>query len=82
VQRPDLDVAFAAPQTDVQRTLATTWADLLGIDRVGIDDNFFDLGGNSLLSIQCIAALEQHGLQPSRRQALSAPDRARLRLLP
>ncbi|MBP6698904.1 MAG: amino acid adenylation domain-containing protein, partial [Flavobacteriales bacterium] len=63
VKRPDLDVAFAAPQTGVQKTLANVWADLLGIDRVGIDDNFFDLGGNSLLSIQAVAQLEGHGLK-------------------
>ncbi|MBK6774282.1 MAG: amino acid adenylation domain-containing protein [Flavobacteriales bacterium] len=63
VKRPELDVAFAAPQTGVQKTLANVWADLLGIDRVGIDDNFFDLGGNSLLSIQCVAQLEGHGLK-------------------
>lgn len=63
VKRPDLDVAYAAPTTDVQRKLATVWADLLGIDRVGVDDNFFDLGGNSLLSIQCIAQLEKHELE-------------------
>ncbi len=63
VKRPDLDVAFAAPQTSVQKALANVWADLLGIDRVGIDDNFFDLGGNSLLSIQCVAQLEGHGLK-------------------
>ena len=63
VKRPDLDVAFAAPTTAVQKTLANVWADLLGIDRVGIDDNFFDLGGNSLLSIQCVAQLEGHGLK-------------------
>ncbi len=63
VKRPELDVTFTAPRTNVQRTIATVWADLLGIDRVGIDDNFFDLGGNSLLSIQCIAHLEQHGFQ-------------------
>ena len=63
VKRPDLDVAFAAPTTSVQKTLANVWADLLGIDRVGIDDNFFDLGGNSLLSIQCVAQLEGHGLK-------------------
>ena len=63
VKRPDLDVAFAAPQTAVQKTLANVWADLLGIDRVGIDDNFFDLGGNSLLSIQAVAQLEGHGLK-------------------
>ncbi|HQW85850.1 MAG TPA: amino acid adenylation domain-containing protein, partial [Flavobacteriales bacterium] len=63
VTRPDLDVAFAAPTTSVQKTLANVWTDLLGIDRVGIDDNFFDLGGNSLLSIQCVAQLEGHGLK-------------------
>lgn len=63
VKRPDLDVAFAAPTTSVQKTLANVWADLLGIDRVGIDDNFFDLGGNSLLSIQAVAQLEGHGLK-------------------
>ncbi|MFN3875712.1 MAG: phosphopantetheine-binding protein, partial [Flavobacteriales bacterium] len=61
VKRPDLDVAYAAPATAVQKTIAAVWADLLGIDRVGIDDNFFDLGGNSLLSIQCVAQLEGHG---------------------
>ncbi|QQR87450.1 MAG: amino acid adenylation domain-containing protein [Flavobacteriales bacterium] len=63
VKRPDLDVAYAAPSTSAQKTLANVWADLLGIDRVGIDDNFFDLGGNSLLSIQCVAQLEGHGLK-------------------
>ncbi|HPF91202.1 MAG TPA: amino acid adenylation domain-containing protein, partial [Flavobacteriales bacterium] len=63
VKRPELDVAFAAPQSAVQKTLANVWADLLGIDRVGIDDNFFDLGGNSLLSIQAVAQLEGHGLK-------------------
>ncbi len=63
VERPELDVPFAAPRTEVQKTLANVWADLLSIDRVGIDDNFFDLGGNSLLSIQCVAQLEGHGLK-------------------
>ncbi|MBN8247655.1 MAG: amino acid adenylation domain-containing protein, partial [Verrucomicrobia bacterium] len=63
MRRPDLDVPYAAPQTAVQRTLAEVWADRLGLDRVGVDDNFFDLGGNSLVSIQCIAHLEERGLR-------------------
>lgn len=63
VKRPDLDVAFAAPETSTQKTISQVWADLLGIDRVGLDDNFFDLGGNSLLSIQAVAQLEGHGLK-------------------
>ncbi|MBK6882785.1 MAG: amino acid adenylation domain-containing protein [Flavobacteriales bacterium] len=63
VKRPDLDVAYAAPKSTVEKTLATVWADQLAVDKVGIDDNFFDLGGNSLLSIQCVAQLEGHGLK-------------------
>ncbi len=63
VKRPELDVVFAMPKSASEKTLAHVWADLLGIDRVGIDDNFFDLGGNSLLSIQCVAQLEGHGLK-------------------
>ncbi len=62
VKRPDLEVAFAAPATPIEQTIAEVWATLLGIDRVGVNDNFFDLGGNSLLSIQAVAELEGHGL--------------------
>lgn len=63
VRRPDLDVMYVSPATQLQEAMAAVWADLLALDRVGIDDNFFDLGGNSLLSIQCIAQLEGRGLK-------------------
>lgn len=63
MKRPELDVPYARPTTEVQKTMATVWAGLLGVDKVGINDNFFDLGGNSLLSIQCVAQLEGHGLE-------------------
>ncbi len=63
MKRPELDVAYARPTTEVQKTMAAVWAGLLGVDKVGINDNFFDLGGNSLLSIQCVAQLEGHGLE-------------------
>jgi len=61
IKRPDLDVPYARPTSQLEEAVAAVWASLLGIDKVGIDDNFFDLGGNSLLSIQCVAQLESRG---------------------
>ncbi len=53
--RPDLGAAFVAPRTPLEETLARLWADVLRWERVGVDDDFFELGGQSLLSIQLIA---------------------------
>ncbi|WP_309060601.1 non-ribosomal peptide synthase/polyketide synthase [Streptomyces sp.] len=51
-----------APRTPTERTLAAIWADVLHVDRVGADDNFFALGGDSILSIQVVAQARQAGL--------------------
>ncbi|MDQ1350647.1 MAG: hypothetical protein QG657_949, partial [Acidobacteriota bacterium] len=40
--------AYQAPETDIQRTIAAIWEEVLGLEKIGIRDNFFDLGGNSL----------------------------------
>jgi acyl carrier protein len=40
--------AYQTPRTDLERTLASIWCDVLGVKRVGLSDNFFDLGGDSL----------------------------------
>jgi amino acid adenylation domain-containing protein/non-ribosomal peptide synthase protein (TIGR01720 family) len=61
--RPEQEAAFAAPRTAVEEILAKIWSQVLGIDRVGIYDNFFDLGGDSILSIQAIAKAKQAGIQ-------------------
>ena len=50
---------LALPHNEMEADLARKWAGLLQLEQVGIDDTFFDLGGNSLLSIQLIAQLEQ-----------------------
>lgn len=50
--RAALETAFVAPQTESERTIATIWQEVLGIKKVGMQDNFFDLGGNSLLLAQ------------------------------
>ncbi|MFJ9619623.1 amino acid adenylation domain-containing protein [Streptomyces noursei] len=50
------------PTTDTQRLLAAVFAELLGLDHVGLDDGFFDLGGDSILSIQLVARIRRAGL--------------------
>ena len=57
--RPDLDIAYAAPVDEIERTIARVWQQVLGIDQIGRDDNFFDLGGHSLLLVQAHAALAE-----------------------
>lgn len=47
--RPELDVDYKAPQTELEKTIAALWQELLRLEKVGINDNFFDLGGHSLL---------------------------------
>ena len=53
--RPDLDQPYAAPRTIVEELLAGIWAEVLGLDRVGIGDDLFTLGGDSLLATQIAA---------------------------
>lgn len=50
------------PQNKLETTLAQKWAVILKLEQIGVDETFFDLGGNSLLSLQLIAQLE-HDLQ-------------------
>ena len=50
--RPSLEVSYLAPQTEVESTIANIWQTVLGLEKVGVNDNFFDLGGDSLLMLQ------------------------------
>jgi enterobactin synthetase component F len=52
-------VAFEPPRSPKEVTIAALWADVLGLERVGRDDNFFDLGGNSLQAVRMLARLRQ-----------------------
>jgi amino acid adenylation domain-containing protein len=49
--------AFLAPRSEIERAIAMVWRDVLRLDEVGVDDNFFDLGGHSLLLVQVQAKL-------------------------
>lgn len=52
--RPALQTSYVAPRNELERKIAALWGQLLGIEQVGINDNFFDLGGNSLLGVELI----------------------------
>lgn len=56
--RPPLANAYVAPRDEAEERIAAVWQDLLGIEPVGVHDNFFDLGGNSLMAIRVIARLK------------------------
>jgi amino acid adenylation domain-containing protein len=57
--RADLGIDFAAPRNHVEEMLVGIWADLLGVERVGIHDDFFQLGGHSLLVAKLASRVRQ-----------------------
>jgi amino acid adenylation domain-containing protein/non-ribosomal peptide synthase protein (TIGR01720 family) len=60
--RPALGDGHVAPRTDIERVLTGIWAQVLGLDRVGVEDNFFDLGGDSIISIRVVAQARRSGI--------------------
>ncbi|EEF58137.1 amino acid adenylation domain-containing protein [Pedosphaera parvula] len=57
--RPELDQAYVAPKTELEKFLAGIWCNLLQLDRIGINDKFFELGGDSLQGAEFIAQVEK-----------------------
>jgi acyl transferase domain-containing protein len=55
--RPQLRAEYVAPRSDLESVIAESWGGYLGIDRVGVHDPFFDLGGNSLVGMAMVASL-------------------------
>jgi surfactin family lipopeptide synthetase A len=53
------ETAYVKPQTETEAAIAAVWQDVLGLDRVGIHENFFEIGGHSLLVVQVHSRLEQ-----------------------
>ncbi|KAA3663548.1 MAG: hypothetical protein DWQ04_10335 [Chloroflexi bacterium] len=76
--RPELATAFTAPRDEKEQILAGIWAQLLGIDDIGVHDSFFELGGDSILSIQVVARANQAGLRLNARHIFQHPTIAEL----
>ncbi len=72
------DSLFVAPRTDKELILAKIWTSLLRVEQVGIHDNFFSLGGDSILTIQIVARARQAGLHLTAKQLFQYQTIAKL----
>ncbi|HEY7818595.1 MAG TPA: condensation domain-containing protein, partial [Vicinamibacteria bacterium] len=80
-RRPDLGEPYVPPRTLEEEKLARVWSAVLGIERVGIHDNFFLLGGDSILSIQIVSRALQENLVVTPQQLFQHQTVAELALV-
>jgi amino acid adenylation domain-containing protein len=69
---------YLPPRTQTEQTIAAAWTDALGLDAVGLDDNFFALGGDSLLSVSVLEQLRVNGIDLSASEFFSNPTVSQL----
>jgi amino acid adenylation domain-containing protein len=72
------EAPYVAPRTAVEERLAALWRDVLGVERVGVHDSFFALGGDSIQSVRIAARARQAGLPVGARDLLERPTVAAL----
>jgi aryl carrier-like protein len=73
-----METPYVEPRNEREEMLAEIWQTFLGIDRIGIHDDFFELGGDSVVAIHFIARANEAGLQLSPQQLFNNPTIAGL----
>ena len=58
-ERPELEAEYVAPANNLERSIAQVWQEVLGINKIGIHDNFREVGGTSLKGVQLVAQLKR-----------------------
>jgi acyl-CoA synthetase (AMP-forming)/AMP-acid ligase II/acyl carrier protein len=77
--RPQLDTWYAAPRSPTEEQLAEIWSQVLSLDRVGVHDNFFDLGGHSLAATRVVSrVIKQFQLEVSLQSLFQSPTVAEM----
>jgi amino acid adenylation domain-containing protein/non-ribosomal peptide synthase protein (TIGR01720 family) len=79
--RPGLRQAYASPRNPAEELLARIWAEVLRLDEVGVHDNFFALGGDSILAIQIVSRANEAGLRLATRQIFERQTVAELAMV-
>ncbi|MBD8900610.1 phosphopantetheine-binding protein, partial [Rhodanobacter sp. DHG33] len=72
--------AYEPPQGEIEQTLAGIWEELLGLQQVSRHDNFFEVGGHSLIAVQLMERLRRRGLDIEVRTLFTTPTLADLAL--
>ncbi|NQW11376.1 MAG: amino acid adenylation domain-containing protein [Alphaproteobacteria bacterium] len=72
------DADYVPPETETERILTTIWREVLGLSRVGTADNFFEIGGDSILAFRVAARDKEAGLELAPRDLAEAPTVAAL----
>jgi acyl-coenzyme A synthetase/AMP-(fatty) acid ligase len=79
LSRPELEVPLVEPNSTLEKVLISIWKEVLNLDEIGVHDNFFDLGGHSLLVTQVISRINQTSSSPiTIRDFFDAPTIAEL----
>jgi len=58
-ERPDLDSEYVEPRDEIEKTLVALWEELLGVEGLGVQDSFFDLGGHSLIAVRFFTKIKK-----------------------
>jgi aryl carrier-like protein len=72
-QRPDLSTPYAAPRSHIEKSITHIWQRLSGFDQIGIDDDFFEIGGDSLKAVALISEIKKIGYHAALTDILSNP---------
>lgn len=78
VARPDVETPFVAPRSALECQLADIWAEVLDLDEVGMDDNFLELGGDSLMALRMLLEVEKQLNRPVPLEFFRAPTLTQL----
>jgi amino acid adenylation domain-containing protein len=76
--RPLLERAYSQPRSEAEKALVEAWCETLNLDRIGIDDDFFELGGDSIQCIQIVTLARQKGWEISPQLLFEHPTVAEL----